>query len=49
MLRTFPNLKVTDKNGNMIYVCDVFPEIQAEYFRVFTPKMQKFTESLLGK
>lgn len=49
MLRTFPNLKVTDKDGNMIYVCDVFPEIQAEYFRVFTPKMQKFTESLLGK
>lgn len=49
MLKTFPNLKVTDKDGNIIYVCDVFQEIQTEYFRVFTPKMQKFTESLLGK
>ena len=49
MLRTFPNLKVTDKNGNIIYVCDIFPEIQSEYCRVFTPKIQKITEDLLGK
>lgn len=38
MLKTFPNLKVTDINGNIILVKDVFPEIQPYYVRIFTPR-----------
>ena len=38
MLKTFPNLKVTDINGNIVLVKDVFPDIQPYYVRLFTPK-----------
>ena len=38
MLKTFPNLKVTDINGDIVLVKDVFPEIQPYYVRLFTPK-----------
>lgn len=38
MLHTFPNIKVTDKEGNIIWVCDILSDIQPYYFRVFTPK-----------
>ena len=34
MIRTFPNLKVEDKNGNMIYFDSLLPDIQAYYFKV---------------
>ena len=38
MLKTFPNLKVTDTNGDIVLVKEVFPEIQPYYVRLFTPK-----------
>lgn len=38
MLKIFPNLKVTDINGNVVLVKEVFPEIQAYYVRIFTPR-----------
>lgn len=38
MLHTFPNIKVTGKDGNIIWVCDILKDIQPYYFRVFTPK-----------
>ena len=38
MLKTFPNLKVTDINGNIVLVKDVFPDIQPYYVKLFTPK-----------
>ena len=38
MLKTFPNLKVTDINGNVVLVKEVFPEIQPYYVRIFTPR-----------
>lgn len=40
MLKTFPNLKVTDINGNIVLVKEVFPDIQPYYFRIFTPKQR---------
>lgn len=39
MLKTFPNLKLTARNGDIIYVSDVFKEIQPYYIRIFTPKV----------
>lgn len=38
ILHTFPNIKVTDKDGNIIWICDILTDIQPYYFRVFTPK-----------
>lgn len=39
MLKTFPNIKVTDKNENIIFVRDILKDIQPYYIRVFTPKI----------
>ena len=41
MIKSFPNLKVTTKNGEIVYVNKLFPEIQPYYFKLFTPK-EKF-------
>ena len=38
MLKTFPNIKVTGENGEIIYVSDILKDIQPYYIRVFTPK-----------
>lgn len=38
MLKTFPNIKLTSKNGEIIYVCDILKDIKPYYFRVFTPR-----------
>ncbi len=37
MLKTFPNIKVTGKDGNVIWICDILKDIQPYYVRVFTP------------
>lgn len=39
MLLTFPNIKVTKKNGNVIWICDILKHIQPYYIKVFTPKV----------
>ncbi|MFR0822958.1 MAG: putative ABC transporter permease [Clostridia bacterium] len=41
ILKTFPNIKVTGKEGNIIYVCDVLKDIQPYYVRIFTPRLPK--------
>lgn len=41
ILKTFPNIKVTGKDGNIIYVCDILKDIQPYYVRIFTPKLPK--------
>lgn len=35
MLKTFPNLRVTLKDDRVIYVSNLFPEIQSYYFKIF--------------
>lgn len=45
MLRTFPNLKVTSKDGDIIYVCDILKDVQPYYVRIFTPKVPKLPEN----
>lgn len=37
MLKTFPNIKLTGKDGNIIWICDVLKDIQPYYVRIFTP------------
>lgn len=37
MIKAFPNIKVTDKDGNIILVSHILSDIQPYYFRVFTP------------
>lgn len=39
MLKTFPNIKVTGKDGEIIYICDILEDIQAYYIRVFSPRI----------
>jgi len=35
MIKTFPNIKVNDKYGNIVYLNSFYPEIQNYYFKVF--------------
>lgn len=39
MLKIFPNIKVTKKDGQIIYICDILKDIQPYYVRIFTPKL----------
>lgn len=41
MVKTFPNLKVTTKDGQIILVRDILTDIQPYYFRIFTPNIKK--------
>lgn len=43
MLMTFPNIKVTKKDGNVIWICDILKDIQPYYVKIFTPKPVEFT------
>lgn len=38
MLKTFPNIKLAKKDGDIIYVSDILNNITPYYFRIFTPK-----------
>ena len=35
MIKTFPNMKIEDVNGNVIYLDSLLPEIQPYYIRIF--------------
>lgn len=41
MLKTYPNIKLTGKDGNIIFVKDILTDIQPYYVRVFTPRHAK--------
>ena len=41
MLKTFPNIKVTGTDGEIIWVSDILSDIQPYYFRIFTPRVPK--------
>ena len=38
MEKSFPHLRYSDSNGNIVYIETFFPEIQSYYIRLFTPK-----------
>lgn len=40
MLKTFPNIKVTKKDGSIIWICDILKDIQPYYIRIFTPRIR---------
>ena len=35
MIKTFPNLKIEDENGNIVFLNSFYPEIQNYYYKVF--------------
>ena len=35
MIKTFPNIKITDADGNLVYLNSYYPDIQNYYFKVF--------------
>ena len=39
MIKTFPNIKVTLKSGEVIHVREILSDIKPYYIRVFTPKI----------
>ena len=39
MIKTFPNLKIISKNGEIIFIRDVLKDIQPYYFKVFDKKI----------
>lgn len=41
MIRTYPNLKVEDKNGNIIYIDSLLKDIQPYYYKIYDKNMQK--------
>ncbi len=38
MVKTYPNLKLNDNNGNIIFVKDILSDIKPYYFKFYTPK-----------
>ncbi len=38
ILKTLPNIKVTQKDGKIVWICDILKDIQPYYVRIFTPK-----------
>ena len=42
MIRTFPNIKIEDVDGNMIYIDSLLKDIQPYYFKFHEPKNIKF-------
>lgn len=41
MIKTFPNLKIISKNGEIIFIRDVLKDIKPYYFKVFDKKINK--------
>lgn len=39
MLKTFPYLKITNKDGNVVLIRDILSDINPYYLKVFTPKV----------
>ncbi len=40
MMRTFPNLKMQDRNGEMIYFDSLYPDVQTYYFKLDIKQQQ---------
>jgi len=49
MIRTFPNLKATDVNGNILYFDSFLPNIQPYYYKFDTNWRQELTSVLRGE
>lgn len=48
MIRTFPNIKVTDVNGNIIYISGLLKDIPSHYLKIHEPKKIDFTKHKLN-
>ena len=43
MIKTFPNIKVNDKSGNIVYLNSYYPEIQNYYYKLFDNEVRNLT------
>lgn len=41
ILKTFPNIKITKNDGNVVWVCDILNQIQPYYIKIFTPQIRR--------
>ncbi len=44
MIKTFPNLKIEDAKGNLVYLNAYYPEIQNYYYKVFDNEVKNIQE-----
>ena len=47
MIKIFPNIKVDDKDGNIVYLNSFYPEIQNYYYKVFDNEVGNLNEGEL--
>lgn len=45
MIKTFPNIKVNDKDGKIVYLNSFYPDIQNYYYKVFDNEVKNLTSS----
>lgn len=45
MIKTFPNIKVIDENGNNVYLNSFYPDIQNYYYKVFDNEIDNLNEA----
>lgn len=45
MIKTFPNIKVNDKDGKIVYLNSFYPEIQNYYYKIFDNEVKNLTSS----
>lgn len=45
MIKTFPNIKVSDKDGKIVYLNSFYPDIQNYYYKVFDNEVKNLTSS----
>ena len=41
IMMTFPNIKITTNEGQIIWICDILKDIPTYYYKVFTPRIAK--------
>ena len=49
MIKTFPNLRATTKNGRVFYVKELYQDIKPYYVKVFEPVLFDLREEQYGK
>ncbi len=45
MIKTFPNIKVNDKDGKIVYLNSFYPDIQNYYYKIFDNEVKNLTSS----
>ena len=41
IMMTFPNIKITTNDGEIIWICDILKDVPTYYYKVFTPRIAR--------